>query len=145
MLTENGLQVSQEALEEVLAKADVLTVGFTTFPERMLVDFRTAPGVDAWAGLVDPVATVQERYLWLGRHRGRLGAPQAFSFVVWPHSVGTMLERDALAIVRERLRAISPESVRLLRETLRTVHTRERAAYREAVTGGPAFHTLWSR
>ncbi|MFN0095846.1 MAG: hypothetical protein ACKVVT_13860, partial [Dehalococcoidia bacterium] len=103
MLTENGLVIDREAMEDVLRRADVLTIGFTTFPERVLVDFRHRPGIEPWSGIVEPVATVQERYAWLGRERGTLGAPQAFSFFIWPNSLRMLIETDVLATVRQRL------------------------------------------
>jgi hypothetical protein len=145
MLTENGLEVSHEAMEEVLASADVLTVGFLTFPERLLIDFRARGETDTWAGIVAPVATVQERYAWLGRARGGLGMPKAFSFFVWPQSVRSLHERDALATVRARLAAVSPAGARQFDDALAALLARERLAWREAVTGGPAYQALWER
>src|SRR5207237_732133 len=60
VLTENGLQVDFEALEEILRRGDVITIGFTLFPERVLVDTRSNDREGPLAVLAPPVSTVQE-------------------------------------------------------------------------------------
>ncbi|MCK9519411.1 MAG: hypothetical protein M0R74_10390, partial [Dehalococcoidia bacterium] len=102
MLTENGIEVDMDAVQQILGTADVLTIGFATFPERLLVDTRSTPETGPMVAVVPPVANVQERYLWLGQHRGAFGMPKGFSFFVWPHSIRGLNERDVLAPLRER-------------------------------------------
>jgi hypothetical protein len=144
MLTENELNFDRDAANEVLASADVLTVGFTTFPERLLIDFRANEKDGPLATLVPPVATVQERYLWLGRHRGRFGAPQAFTFFVWPHTVRTLLEREILAPARARIDGT--RAATQLDATLQELAALEREAFRAAVRGDEdAWKTIWQR
>ncbi len=142
MLTENGIDVDVAALNELLQKADVLTIGFTLFPERILVDVRSSEQQGNLATMVEPVTSVQERYLWLGRHRGAFGAPQAFSFFVWPHTVKSLIARDLLAPLMARL---DPDAARQLDTALREALRLERAAMVKAVTGDESWPAIWAR
>jgi predicted dienelactone hydrolase len=143
MLTENGLQVDLEAVERVLDQADVLAIGFTLFPERLLIDARSQGEEGPLVAVVEPVGTVQERYLWLGKHRPNFGAPEAFAFFVWPHTVRNLVERDALRTMRNRLAAARPEAAAALDAALDELLELERRAFIEAVAGSPRWQTLW--
>ncbi len=143
MLTENGLEVDMQALEDVLRRADVLTIGFTLFAERLLIDTRSRPGEGPLVAVVGPVQTVQERYLWLGKHRGNFGAPEAFSFFVWPKTVRTLIDTDVLATMRSRLAEVSPEGESALRNMLDRFAALERDAMRAAVVGDDPWRTVW--
>ncbi len=145
MLTENGLQVDMDAVRDVLRRADVLTVGFTTFAERLLIDTRANATTGPMVTLVDPVTTVQERYLWLGRHRGEMGAPEAFSFFVWPHSVTTLVDRDVLSIIRDRVASADPAIADEIAPMLQRLAAMERNGLRAAIRGDEAWQTLWER
>ena len=82
MRNENGLTIDEDALRKLLTTADLITIGFTLFPERLLVDTRSNDQEGEFADMVAPVANVQERYLWLGKHRGSFGTPEGFAFFV---------------------------------------------------------------
>jgi hypothetical protein len=142
MLTENGIDVDLAALGDLLRKTDVLTIGFTLLPARILVDTRSSEQQGNLATIVEPVASVQDRYLWLGRHRGAFGAPEAFSFFVWPHTVRSLLERDILAPLKARLDA---DAVRQLDVALSQALWRERQEMIKAVTGHESWPAIWAR
>lgn len=144
MLTENGIDFDHDALRQVLEKADVLTIGFSTFPQRLLVDTRTRADEGPFAAIVEPVASVQERYLWLGKHRGSFGAPEGFSFFIWPRTVRALMEGDALAPLRRRI-AQSGEALAALDAALETARELEVQALRNLVAGGEGWHTVWTR
>jgi hypothetical protein len=145
MLTENGLEVDVEAVHELLRRADVLAIAFTLFPERLLIDARASATEGPLVAIVAPVASVQERYLWLGKHRGNFGAPEAFSFFAWPHTVRSFRERDIMAPMRERLAAISNDGADVLEQSLEKLAGLERRAFQEAIRGGEAWRTAWAR
>ena len=145
MQNENGLEIDFDAIREVLEKVDVLTIGFTTFPERMLVDARSSQWEGPLVAIVGPVATVQERYQWLGQHRGTFGAPDGFTFFVWPQSVRSLVANDVLGPLRRRLASVSNGADAALEETLRRLLAIEREAVREAIRGGEGWQTVWER
>ena len=124
MLTENGFNLDLDAVREVFTKADLITVGFASFPERLLIDPRTLPDEGPLVAIVAPVASVQERYLWLGKHRSSFGAP------------------EALAPLGARLDAPAREA---LDEALQVALELERLAMLEAVKGSERWPAIWER
>ena len=145
MFTENGLQADLDAIRDLLERADVLAIGFATFAERVLIDARSSEASGPMIAIVAPVATVQERYAWLGQHRGEFGAPQAFSFFVWPHSVRRFAGDNVIEPMAARLRAVSDQSDDTLRKVMARLVARERQAWRDAVRGSEEWQTVWSR
>lgn len=145
MLSEHGREPDLAAIRDVLEGADVLTVGFALLPERFVVDTRSREGEGPLLAIVEPVASVQERYLWLGKHRGGFGVPEAFSFFVWPQTVRSLVERDVLAPLRARLREVPSDADGALEASLEALLAREREAFREAVTGSDGWQTVWQR
>ncbi len=143
MLTENGIGLDLAAVREVFEKADLITIGFATFPERLLIDPRTLPDEGPLVAIVAPVASVQERYLWLGKHRGNFPAPQGFSFFVWPNSVRWLMESGALEPLRARLAAVSNESDAALDNAIERLALCEQEAVHEAITGAEGWVTVW--
>ena len=140
MLTENGLKLDMDAVNTILKESDVLTIGFTLFAERLLVDLRYDAIHPQFAELVEPVANAQERYLWLGQHRGSLGAPKAFAFFGWPQTVRTLIEQDTLAPLRERLTTQANLS---LASALNEAARAETAAIKEIVRGTQTWPAVW--
>ena len=140
MLTENGLKLDMDAVNTILKESDVLTIGFTLFPERLLVDLRWDAIHPQFAEMVEPVANPQERYLWLGQHRGSLGAPKAFAFFGWPHTVRTLIEQDTLAPLRERL---TTQANLHLSAALREAAAAETAAINQIIRGNEAWPAVW--
>jgi hypothetical protein len=142
MRNENGLEVDREALDKLLTNADLITIGFTLFPERLLIDTRTNDVDGQFAAMVEPVASVQERYLWLGKHRSSFGPPEGFAFFIWPHTVRGLLERDALKVLKERL---DPPAREALEEALVVAAELERVAMMEAVRGSERWPAMWEK
>jgi hypothetical protein len=86
---------------------------------------------------------VQERYHWLGKHRGMFGMPESFSFFAWPHTIRSLDERDVLAKLKVRLAATSSDGVQLLDRALGKLREMEDVAFRQAVAGEGPWKTLW--
>ena len=140
MRNENGITIDEEAMRRLLTESDLVTVGFTLFPERMLVDPRMNETTGQYADMVEPVNTVQERFLWLGKHRPGFGAPEGFAFFVWPHTVGGLVERDLMAPLRNRL---TPEAQADFDVALATALELERQAMVEAIKGSERWPAVW--
>ena len=143
MLTENGFNLDLDAVREVFTKADLITVGFASFPERLLIDPRTLPDEGPLVAIVAPVASVQERYLWLGKHRPNFPAPEGFSFFVWPNSVRWLRDSGVLEPLRERLAQVSHESDAALANAIQRLALCEQEAVHEAITGADGWVTVW--
>jgi len=142
MQAENGLVIDSAALERLLTTADLITIGFTLFPERLLVDVRENEREGQFAAMVEPVANIQERYLWLGQHRPSFASPEGFAFFVWPHTVRYLLESDALAALKPRL---GEEARAALDRALAEARGMERKAMAAIIRGNDAWPAVWER
>jgi hypothetical protein len=140
MRTENGLTVDMEAVTKLLSEGDLITIGFTLFPQRLLVDTRFNDTDGQWVGLVEPVASVQERYLWLGKHRSSFGTPNGFAFFVWPHTVRYLVESGALGPLRARL---TPDGAAALDSAIDEALDMERRAMLDVVRGADHWPAIW--
>lgn len=141
MRTENGLSLDLNAVRQLLETGEVVTIGFTLMTERLLVDTRSNDRQAQFAEMVEPVASVQERHIWLGRHRGTFGSPRGFAFFVWPHMVRSLVERGILDPLRARL---TPETLVALDEALAEAAEAERQAIQAIIRGDERWPTLWS-
>ena len=149
MHTENGPLVDLRQVEHIVNRADVFTVAFRLFPERLLIDTRhdasdpDGPSGMPMVAIVDPVETVEDRYFWLGQHRPSLGAPESFMFFYWPHSVAYLEESGIWAAVRGRVIPTGfAGAAETCRAALEDLYARERAAQVEAIRG-EKHKTLW--
>jgi len=140
MFNEDGLLVDSAEVCEAVSRADVLIVGFPSFPRRLLIDSRTAGEVGPMVRIVEPLAGVDQRMFWLGRHRPQFEMPQRFTFFVWPHSLSYLHESGVVDAMRASIS--TPESRAALDTAMDKLHAMERDALRSAVNDGP-WRTLW--
>jgi hypothetical protein len=150
MYTENGLVVDLDEVRRVIRDADVFAVAFRLFPERLLIDTRhDEHDADGSCGMpmvaiVDPVATLQDRYFWLGQHRPTLGTPEAFQFFYWPHSIRYLEESGIWSVLRERIASAGFDGASATCDAaISDLATRERTANVDAIRG-TRHHTIWS-
>jgi hypothetical protein len=137
---ENGQIVDVTEVREAIARADVLVVGFRTFPERLLIDSRSDEAVPPMARVVEPLRGVEERMHWLGRARPQFGLPERFTFFVWPHSV-RFLEETGVA--NQFFTSVGAgEGAEQLAGALDELLRLERAARRQAIAGD-TWRSLW--
>lgn len=137
MFTENGVIIDLDEVNKVIEHCDVFTIGFRLFPERLIVDARTADDEGPMLEVVEPVGTVEERFFWLGQRRPAFGVPQQFTFFIWPHSVPFLEESGLMDRIRRRIYPQDPA------ESMLRLQLRERRAVFDAIKG-TNYHTLWS-
>ena len=109
MYSENGVLVDFEEINKLVEAADVFTVGFATFPERLIVDARSNEIETPLVQVVDPARSARDRLNWLNRRRPSLGTPEAFSFFAWPHSPGFMVQSGVWDHIRGRVEHGDPQ------------------------------------
>lgn len=112
MHSENGVLVDFDEITKVIEAADVLTVGFANFPERLLIDARSNERERPFVQVVEPTGSARERLRWLQRRRPSLGVPQAFSFIYWPHSPSFLVESGVWRRICRRAGADEDPAVR---------------------------------
>jgi predicted dienelactone hydrolase len=141
--TENGLLVDLAEVEKVVDLCDVFTVVFGMIPERLLVDTRSEGEEGPLVALVEPVASVEERFHWLGQRRPAFGPPERFMFFIWPHSIDFLEESGVAARIGRRCEATGhSEAVTMLEKVMAELRQKEQEAILEAIKGD-SFRTLW--
>ena len=105
MYSENGVLVDFDEISKLVRSADVFTVGFATFPERLIVDTRYNERETPMIQVVEPARSARDRMVWLSRRRPSLGVPEAFSFFAWPHSPNFMVQSGIWDRIRRRVDA----------------------------------------
>ena len=141
VFTENGMMVDLEELRKVVENADVFAIGFRTFPQRLIIDARSMDNEGTMVRVVEPVATVEERFFWLGKERPSFGVPERFTFFVWPHSLRYFEESGLGQIIRERVHS---EAGNQVIESMHRLFALEHQSTIDAVTG-KNYHTIWQR
>jgi hypothetical protein len=139
MYGENGQLVDMSAVAEAIDRSDVLTVGFRSFPERLIVDSRRNEAVGPMVRVVEPVGGVEERMFWLGRNRPQFALPEQFTFFVWPHSVELF---EDIGVTATLLSHVGEDGTTQLAVAMDDLRRLERAAHRSAVDGDE-WRTLW--
>jgi len=143
VFTENGLLIDLEEVTKVVGGCDVFTIGFRTFPERLIVDTRETEGAGPLVQVVEPVSSVEERFHWLGRERPEFGVPEQFSFFVWPHSLEFLESCGLGQSIRDRVKAGErPEVARMVDEAMAELRRLERQSLQQALSG-EGHHSLW--
>jgi hypothetical protein len=137
-------------IQDIVKNADVFAAAFRLFPERVLIDTRydaadpDGPCAMPMMAIVDPVATVQERFFWLGQHRPTLGMPRNFMFFFWPHSIRYLEESGVWAAIRERVVGSGfAGAAETCEQALRDLYRREHAANVDAIRGDK-YQTIWA-
>jgi len=145
MFAENGLMIDLAEARRAVAHCDVFAIGFRLFPQRLLVDTRWREDEGRLVAVVEPVATVEERFFWLGQKRPRFGPPQRFTFFIWPHSIPFLERCNIIEGIRQRCQPQKWQDVnRQVGVALEELKRLERQAIQDAIRGRN-YHTLWSR
>lgn len=145
LYTENGIAIDLAEVKKAVEQADVLAVGFRLFPERLLVDTRCDAKAPPLVQVVEPVASVEQRFFWLGQHRPSLGTPERFVFFLWPHSIPFLRDSSLGTAITERIVATGCDgAVPMCEAAFADLAQRERKANLAAVRGQSCF-TLWPR
>ena len=145
MYSENGVLVDFEEINKLVQEADVFVVGFSNFPERLLVDSRTSHKEIPLVQVVEPSTGARARLAWLMRRRPSLGQPEQFSFFSWPHSPSFMRETGVWDRIRHQVNAENDLNVdSQCEQAIRQLQNLDMQATL-AVLRGDRCLTLWPR
>jgi hypothetical protein len=133
----------QEILK-ILDASDVVVIGFSIFPERLVVDFRSNQAEAPLVKLMEPMNSWPERIRQLMTLRPSLGRPQTHVFFVWPHSVTSLVNSGIWDRLAQRCAAARHDCVDGVKEALRHLYLKEREGLVEAIRG-ERYQTLWQR
>ena len=144
MHSENGVLVDFEEIGRLVSGADVFTVAFGNFPERLIVDTRSDDRESPMIRVVEPARSARDRLAWLTRRRPSLGVPDQFSFFAWPHSPAFMVESGIWDRICRRIDSSHPD---VAVQCARALGKLQNLDYQtsQAVLNGDNCLTLWPR
>lgn len=128
----------------ILESTDVVVIGFSIFPERLVVDFRANQAETPLVKLTEPMNSWAERIRQLMTLRPSLGRPRTHVFFIWPHSVTSLVDSGIWEHLTERFTVAHDDCARAVKEALSQLYARERAGLVEAIRG-ERYQTLWRR
>ena len=144
MYSENGVLVDFDEITKLVNNADVFTVGFANFPERLLVDTRSNDIESPMVRVVEPARSARDRMNWLNRRRPSLGTPETFSFFAWPHSPTFMVQSGVWDRIRSRVDEGDSRSAQQCERAITSLLNLDRDAT-FAILRGEHCLTLWPR
>ncbi|MBN9494132.1 hypothetical protein J0H33_12425 [bacterium] len=126
--------------------ADVIVMRFHLIEPRLLIDFRTRPGVGPFLQVVPRAQSVEDRFRSIKRLRPQFPFPDKVMSVHWPRSIPVLLVSGAWQRLVDRISALGDEETtetcgRIIDELLLS----ERREVTNAVRGAGHYQTLWER
>ena len=137
------MRANLERMFEIVDAAEVLTIGFSLFTDRLLTDFRSSDIVPPLVRVVQPLGSADERIREIRRERPSLGSPERFYFFVWPRSVDALVQFGVWGRIADRLGQTNhPGLGNSVQGALDTLVQLERDEKVQAIRG-PRYRTLW--
>ena len=131
---------------KVIDAADVLVVRFHIVQKRLLVDFRTKPGVGPIIAMVERAESVEDRFRSIKRLRPEFGFPEKVMSFAWPRSMPVLLASGAWERIANRLASLGGEETQAMVDAvLRDLEREERREVFDAIKGAEHYQTLWER
>ncbi|MGD9933138.1 MAG: hypothetical protein AB7T37_05410 [Dehalococcoidia bacterium] len=138
--------VDLDEVYKVIDAADVLVVRFQIIQQRLLVDFRTKPGIGPFAAIVPRAESVEDRFRSIKRMRPDFGFPEKVMSFAWPRSVAVMVSSGVWQRVADRLASLAgSEGEAVAAAVLRDMEADEKSEVASAIRGAETYQTLWER
>ena len=138
--------VDLEKVLESIDASDVLVVRFHIVQKRLLIDFRTKPGIGPFAAVVQRAESVEDRFRSIKKLRPEFGFPDKVSALPWPRTISVLVASGVWTRVAERMTALggAPAS-ELCAHVLAELQQEERREIVGAIRGADHYQTMWER
>ena len=138
--------VDLEEVSKVIDAADVLVVRFHIVQQRLLVDFRTKPGVLPFAAVVPRAESVEDRFRSIKRMRPEFGFPEKVMSFSWPRTIPVLVASGVWEQIVQRMSALGGQlAADIGASVLAELFAEERKEVAGAITGTGHYQTLWER
>jgi hypothetical protein len=138
--------VDLEEVFKVIDGADVLVVRFDIVQKRLLVDFRTKPGVGPAIAMVAPAESVEDRFRSIKKMRPEFPFPERVMSFQWPRSMRVLLGSGVWERIVDRMAVLGgDEAGDACRQTMEQLEGEERHEVGRAIRGAEHYQTLWER
>ena len=108
--------VDLEEIGRIIDEAEVLVVRFQVIEPRLLIYFRTLPGLGPLIKVVPRAGSIEERFRGLKALRPALPLPERILSFLWPRGIAAMQQAGVLARLQERLQALGREGAQAAAE-----------------------------
>ncbi len=138
--------VDLDEVFHIIDVAEVIVMRFHLIEPRLLVDFRTKPGVLPFLRVVPRAQSVEDRFRSIKRLRPQFPFPDKVMSVHWPRSVPVLLASGVWQRLVDRISALGDDETtetcgRIMDELLAS----ERREVAGAIRGADHYQTLWER
>ncbi len=138
--------VDLDEVFHIIDVAEVIVMRFHLIEPRLLVDFRTRPGVLPFLRVVPRAQSVEDRFRSIKRLRPQFPFPEKVMSVHWPRSVPVLLASGVWQRLVDRISALGDDETtetcgRIMDELLAS----ERREVAGAIRGADHYQTLWER
>lgn len=138
--------VDLDEVYKVIDAADVLVVRFHIVQKRLLIDFRTQPGVGPLIAMVDPASSVEERFRAIKELRPDFPLPERVMSFQWPRMIGVLLASGVWQRMVDRVGvAGGADAVDDCARVMDQLLAEERREVQNAIRGADHYQTLWQR
>ncbi|MGH2610825.1 MAG: hypothetical protein ACRDHF_17225 [Tepidiformaceae bacterium] len=138
--------VDLDEVFKVIDSAEVLVVRFDIVQKRLLVDFRTKPGVGPAIALVAPAESVEDRFRSIKKMRPEFPFPERVMSFQWPRSIRVLLGSGVWQRIAERMSALGgDEAAEGCGRAVEQLEAEERHEVGRAIRGAEHYQTLWER
>lgn len=138
--------VDLDEVFKVIDAADVLVVRFHLIDKRLLVDFRTKPGVRPFIQLVPKAESVEDRFRSIRKLRPEFPLPEKVMSFHWPRSAPVMLASGVWQRLVDRISAVGDdETTDECGKVMEQILVEEHHEVMGAIRGAQHYQTLWER
>lgn len=138
--------VDLDEVRKVIEAADVLVVRFHLLPNRLLIDFRTKPGVDPFLAVVPRAESVEDRFRSIKMLRPEFGFPEKVMSFSWPRSMPILLASGIWQHIVDRMASLGGiEATERCGVVMEELMREEHREVLQAIRGADHYQTLWER
>lgn len=138
--------VDLDEVHKVIATAEVLVVRLHLVQRRLLVDFRTKPGVGPLITLVQRAESVEDRFRSIKRMRPDFAFPEKVMSFHWPRSTAVLIASGVWQRIVDRASSLgSDETTDECGKVMEQLLAEERKEVAGAIQGAAHYQTLWER
>lgn len=138
--------VDLDEVFKVIDAAEVLVVRFHIIERRLLVDFRTKPGVRPLIIAVPRAESMEDRFRTIKKLRPQFAFPERVMSFHWPRSMPVLLNSGVWQHLVDRLTAVGgDETGQHCEQVMQQLLDEERVEIAGAITGADHYQTLWER
>lgn len=138
--------VDLDEVLKVIDAAEVLVVRFHLIEKRLLVDFRTKPGVRPFIQPVARAESVEDRFRSIKALRPEFPLPEKVMSFHWPRSLQVLLASGVWQHLVDRISALGDdETTEECARTMQELLVDERREVHGAIRGTSHYQTLWER